>query len=99
MPIVALFFDFFLIRGGGIGLGTNLDPWDDVSAVDPPAQIDEFASIRAERKTRMIGDRRDLEPFATNGTHALNHVVAPFEDVDPDPDDDPDGVLEDVEPD
>lgn len=97
MRIFALLFVFFLTRIGGIGLGTKLDPGNDVSAVDPSTQIDEFASVRAERKPRMIGDRRDLEPFATNWTHALNHVVAPFEEEDPDPD--PDGVLDDVESD
>jgi hypothetical protein len=91
-----LFFVFFVARSRGIGLGTKLDSGNDVSAVDPSAKIDKFASVRAERKPRMIGDRRNLEPFAANRTHALNHVVAPFDEDDPDPDcvlDEVDSVL------
>ena len=41
----------------------------------------------------MIGDRRDLEPFSANRTHALYHVVAPFDEDDPDPE----GVVDEVE--
>lgn len=50
-------FKFLLVQFAG----------DRVGAVDPAAQVDEFATFRAEREERLIGQPFERESFFANG--------------------------------
>jgi hypothetical protein len=58
-----------------------------MDAIDPAAQVDQTAAVRAEGKRRQIAQAVDSEGFRASWTPALNHQTVPLVEPDEDADD------------
>ena len=76
---IPLLATFGALGGCGTGLTLTLGgrAGNRVRAVYPATQVDQAATVRAERKRWQLGDRRDLDASPAGRTPPLDHQFVP----------------------